>query len=610
MQQNSNSNNIPTYIFALGGIEEIGKNMYIIEHNDEIWIIDCGNKFVNKDIFLGFNCIVCPFDYLVANQNKIKGMIVTHGHEDHIGGIPFLLKNVDIPKIYAGRLTINIIKRKLSDYSDLKKYSFQDIHDESIITSETDLNKLQAYTRNPNPIEPNWILKTDSKYFTIDFFRVCHSIPDAFGICFKTPNGIVCTTGDFRFDFLTSGDESDINKMSIIGQRDVSLLLCESTNAPTPGFSVSEKYIIEELDTIIGNCQGRILLTIFASNLHRIEEIIHSAVKYNRKIILCGHSMINNVESAIEANLLHVDKKSFIDMRDVENHPDKEILFLATGSQGEELAALNQMASGNHQFVKLQPTDTVIFSSNPIPGNFEGVEVLLNKLYKAGVNVHLSNSESKIHSSGHATQTELQLLIKLINPSYLLPIHGEFKMLTALKSNGKEIGLTDQRILTAVNGQKISLLNGKAEVTDQHIELNDNFVDGRKIVSNKNGILEYRTTLSHEGLAGVILLINKKQMQIVDKPTISIKGSFFARESGKLINQICTDIIASVNSILKKYPSWTDECESEINSSIRYIATSYIRKYKSKKPLVRTTLFFVDNNTTVSKPYLKTNNHK
>jgi ribonuclease J len=319
--ENINNNTIPTYIFALGGVEEIGKNMYCIEHDNEIFIIDCGIKFADENVLLGVNAIICPFDYLVENKDKVKGLIVTHAHEDHIGGIPYLLKTIPVPKIYAAKLTAGIITKKLKEHKDLLPFSFEHFDDNT---------------------------KLKSKYFNIEFFRVCHSIPDAFGIFLETPNGKIVSTGDFRFDFCTQGDESDILKMADLGRKEIDVLLCESTNAETLGFSVSEKNIIGELRRLIHKAKGRIFISTFASNLGRIEEIIEIAIKANRKICLCGRSMETNIETSINVGFLNVNKSCFIEPRDVNEVKDEEVMILSTGSQGEEMAALNQMASGKH----------------------------------------------------------------------------------------------------------------------------------------------------------------------------------------------------------------------------------------------------------------------
>jgi ribonuclease J len=314
-------NNKPTYIFALGGIEEIGKNMYVIEHDDEIYIVDCGVKFADANELPGVNGIIPPFDYLVENQSKIKALIITHAHEDHIGGIPYLLKTLPIPKVYVTHLTGGIITKKLKEHRDLKPYKFEYFNDDTRIKS---------------------------KYFEIEFYRVCHSIPDAFGVYIETPNGKIVSTGDFRFDFCAQGDESDIQKMAELGHRDIDVLLCESTNAENPGFSMSETFIIDNLKKIINKTKGRIILSTFASNLSRIEEIIAIAISAGRKICLCGRSMETNIQTSINVGFLNVSADMFIEQREISQYKDNEIFVLCTGSQGEEMAALNQMANGKH----------------------------------------------------------------------------------------------------------------------------------------------------------------------------------------------------------------------------------------------------------------------
>jgi ribonuclease J len=401
---------------------------------------------------------------------------------------------------------------------------------------------------------------------------VCHSIPDAFGICFNTPTGNIVTTGDFRFDFLTKGDESDIWKMAEIGKRDIDVLLCESTNAQTPGFSVSEKYIIDELRREIKVGQGRIFVTIFASNLNRIEEVIEIAINNKRKIILGGRSMINNVGVSLKLGMLNVSKNNFIEMKDIEHFPDNELLFLTTGSQGEEMAALNQIANGNHMFIKFKPTDTIIFSSNPIPGNFESVENLLNKLCKSGVKINISTSEKKIHSTGHATQTELQLLIKLINPRYIVPIHGEFKMLTALKRNGEYVGINPNNLLIVVNGQKVKLYSGhKAEATNEFVDIYDNFVDGNKVDKDISNLLKYRQILSSDGIVSIVLTIDEKNKIIDQLPIFSNRGGFHSQSSTDLISKIIHSIKENVGSILSNSNIIDeDEIKKNVQSTVEF----------------------------------------
>ena len=561
----NNINQKPTKIFALGGIEEIGKNMYVVQQDDEIFIVDCGIKFADENELFGVNSIICPFDYLVENKNKIKALIVTHGHEDHIGGIPYLLKTVSIPKIYAAKLPLGLVKKKLKEHDNLLQHTFEEINDNSIIKT---------------------------KNFTIEFFRVCHSIPDAFGVYFKTINGKIVTAGDFRFDFSTKGDESDIQKMARIGSENIDVLLCESTNAETEGFSVSEKYIIEVIEKIINKAKGRILVSTFASNLGRIEEIIEIAIKNNRKITIMGRSIDTNISISIKSGFLNVSKDVFFPIREIDNYPDNEVLILSTGSQGEEMAGLSQIANGKHPWVTLKKTDTLIMSSNPIPGNFESVEKLINKLYHKRIKIYTNSGEQKLHSSGHATETEQQLLFKLINPMYLVPIHGEYKMLKKLRDNAVNSGMARDNVVIIRNGQILELLNGKLTLSKDAIDIYDVYVDGNSINSFSSGLLKCRKILSQDGLFNVTIVIDRKNKKIVENPILINRGCLYAKNYSGLI--------------IKMTHMIKDEIQQEMNNSNRIITNNDIRliseriiqtlvwRNKKKKPIVRVTVFDKD----------------
>lgn len=559
------NSNKPTYIFALGGIEEIGKNMYVVEHDDEIYVIDCGIKFADSNDLLGVDSIICPFDYLVKNKDKIEGLIVTHAHEDHIGGIPYLLKTVSIPKIYAAKLTAGIIKKKLREHKNLQQFSFETFDDNKII---------------------------QSKHFKIEFFRVCHSIPDAFGIYFETPNGKIVSTGDFRFDFSTQGDESDIQKMAELGRRDIDILLCESTNSETQGFSVSEKYIINEIKKIIDNAKGRVFLSTFASNLGRIEEIIEIGIKNNRKICLIGRSMVTNIETSIDVGFLNVSDDWFIEPREIDKYQDNEILVLCTGSQGEEMAALNQMAMGKHAWITFKPTDILIMSSNPIPGNYESVEKLLNKLSRKNITIITNRQEQKLHASGHATETEQQLMFKLINPLYLIPIHGEYKMLKALRKNASNAGINPDNVIQVTNGQKIELLNHVAKATNEFVDIYDVYVDGNNINSDSDGLLKYRRILSQDGVFNITLLIDRKNKKVLDNPVVSTRGCIYAKSHYGLITKISYTIKTNIEELMNKQE--TPINNNEIRKICENVASSFIWRHKKKRPLIRTTIFDVD----------------
>ncbi len=553
----------PTKIYSLGGIEEIGKNMYVFEQNDELFIVDCGIKFASEEL-LGIDAIICPFDTLIENKDKIKGLIITHGHEDHIGGIPYLLMSVYVPIIYASKLATEMIKKKLKEFDIPKMPTFKIIDDETKIKTE---------------------------HFSIEFYRVCHSIPDAFGIYIETENARIIESGDFKFDLSTRGDEFDVIKLASFGKRDIDLLMCESTNAETQGFSPSEKYVIDELKNIIELCPGRVFVATFASNLQRIDEIIQIGVKNKRKICLLGRSMNNNVGISIDIGFLNISKDQFIEPRDLKNYRDDQILILCTGSQGEEMAALNQLANGNNVWISFKPTDTIIFSSNPIPGNYESVERLLNLLYMRGVRICSNSKETKLHTTGHASQIEQQLLFKLVNPQYIIPIHGEYKMLRALKQNAIDSGIHPDNIIQIANGQIVHILNHKLYTTDEHIEMYDVYVNNGKIDTNSTGMLKYRKTLSENGIFNVTLVIDLKQKKLLNLPVITTKGTFFVKDSQPLITKIAYSIKEKVEEqiIDAKFIN-----NNLLRRTVANVSQFYIWSNKRKKPLIRTTIFNVE----------------
>ena len=390
-----NKNNIATKVIALGGLGEVGKNMYVVEHNDELLIIDAGVMFP-EDNLLGVDYVIQDISYLKKNADKIKGLFITHGHEDHIGGIPFLLQAINIPVIYTPKIAKDLIEKKLVE-RNIKYENYQ------IIT-------------------PDFNVKT--KYFDISFINTTHSIPDSFAIVIKTPNGTIFETGDFKFDLTPVGPMADIHKMAKFGSEGVTLLLSDSTNALTSGYSKSESAVDGTLNDMISKHHGRVIIATFASNIYRIKHIVESCKKYGRKIIVFGRSMDNSIELALNNGLIN-DKSMFIDANEAKSLKRNEICILCTGSQGEPLAALSRIANGQHKQISLLNDDLVIFSSSPIPGNAESINKIINKLYLKGVRVFTNSEFSDVHTSGHAKEEELKWMLRIIKPKYFMPMHGE-----------------------------------------------------------------------------------------------------------------------------------------------------------------------------------------
>lgn len=514
MENNKNKHKkTPTYIYALGGLEEIGKNTYVVEHGNDLVLVDAGIKFAN-DLLLGFDGLIANYSVLVEKQDKIKALIITHGHEDHIGGIVHILKKVKIPKIIAPVLSTKLIEKKLNEHKNIFKPEIIPYLDDD----EFKFGEIE-----------------------VDFFRVCHSIPDSFAVAFKTPNGNIVETGDFRFDFATSSDQTNLFKLMQIASRGIDLLLCESTSSEVPGFSESEKYIIKNIEDYIKEAKGRVFVSTFASNLSRIESIIAMGINLNRKVAILGKSMEANVKISRRLGYLKASDLDFIQAKDIVNYPDNEVLVILTGSQGEENAALNVMASQKHSKISLKPTDTIILSSNPIPGNFAAVEQMTNNLYKLGVTVIENSPEKKIHASGHATRSEQQLMIQSIGAKYVMPIHGEYKMLKTLKKNTMDLGYAPENIIIAKNGDVVQLLDHEVTLTNIHYNATPMFINGHDINENSYELLQERNTLSSDGIVRILIVYSQKQKSIINV-TLLTRGSFYAKDFSSLVHKITSTL--------------------------------------------------------------------
>ena len=504
-----------TSVIALGGLGEVGKNMYVFTHKDELFIIDAGVIFPESDL-LGVDYVIQDVTYLKQNENKIKGLLITHGHEDHIGGISFLLQSVKIPVIYGAKTSIDLIKNKLED----RNINFKNLE---IINSDT---------------------KIKTKYFDIEFISTTHSIPDSYGIVLHTPNGTIVSTGDFKFDLTPIGPMADLHKMAKIGAAGVKLLLSDSTNALSEGFSKSENSVDEALSDIVNGYNGRIIIATFASNIYRIKHIVETCRKNNRKIIVFGRSMETATNLAINNGLIK-DKTIFIDSNQAKSLKKTEVCILCTGSQGEPLAALSRIANGTHKQISLMSDDLVVFSSNPIPGNAAGINRIINKLYLKGVKVITNSEFSDIHTSGHAKQEELKLMLRLIKPEYFMPMHGEYRMLKSHAELAISCDVKKENIFIMQNGDSI-ILDNEGIHRGPTVQAGDVYVDGSRIGEVGSVVIKDRKLMSRDGILITILNINPLTRKLLIKPNITTRGFVLVNENTELINQIerkTTDII-------------------------------------------------------------------
>ncbi len=517
-----------TSVIALGGLGEVGKNMYVFTHKDEIFIIDAGVIFPESDL-LGVDYVIQDVTYLKENEDKIKGLLITHGHEDHIGGIPFLLNSVNIPVIYGAQTSIDLIKNKLED----RNISYKNLE---IINKDT---------------------KIKTKYFDIEFITTTHSIPDSFGIVLHTPNGTIVSTGDFKFDLTPIGPMADLHKMAEVGQKGVKLLLSDSTNALSEGFSKSENSVDEALSDIVNGYNGRIIIATFASNIFRVKHIVETCRKNNRKIIVFGRSMESATNIALNNGILN-DKSIFIDANQAKSLKKNEICILCTGSQGEPLAALSRIANGTHKQISLMPDDLVVFSSNPIPGNAASINRVINKLYLKGVKVITNSEFSDIHTSGHAKQEELKLMLRLIKPEYFMPMHGEYRMLKQHTELAETCGIDINKTFIMNNGDSL-ILDSEGVHKGQPVTAGDVYVDGSRIGEIGSVVIKDRKLMSRDGILITIVNINPITKKLLIKPNITTRGFVLVNENAELISSIERKTTEIINKFLKENPySYTD----------------------------------------------------
>ncbi|MBR2603606.1 MAG: ribonuclease J [Bacilli bacterium] len=500
-------NNTDTKVFALGGLGEVGKNMYCIMHGNELVIVDSGVLFPEADL-LGIDYVIPDFSFLKENENKIKGLFITHGHEDHIGSIPFLLQTVNIPAIYAPNQAANLIKKKLAD----RNIRFDNI----IVYNEKDKYKF--------------------KNIEVEFIATTHSIPDSYAIVIRTPDGVIVESGDYKFDMTPIGPMANLQKMAKIGSEGVTLLMNESTNVEREGVSLSESKVDEALSDLFRRQTGRIIVATFASNVFRLKHIIETAKRNNRKVVLFGRSMVNQVEIAIESGIIE-NNGTIISPEESNNLKPEEVCLLCTGTQGEPLAALSRMANGTHKQIKLVPSDIVIFSSSPIPGNGEAVAITLNKLALNGIKTYTNAILGDIHSSGHGNQEELKLMIRLLKPKYLMPIHGDYRYLRKHEEIAIACKMPKNHIFPMMNGEILSIKNGVCKRAGS-FPCYDIYVDGNRIGDVGGAVIKDRKIMSNDGILVLVCNLDIKGKKLLGKVNQATRGFVLVNENEELLSQI------------------------------------------------------------------------
>jgi ribonuclease J len=537
-------------IIPLGGLEQIGMNITAFEYEDSIIVVDCGLSFPADDM-LGIDLVIPDVTYLQDNIDKVKGFVITHGHEDHIGSLPYVLRQINVP-IYATKLTMGIIEHKLTEHGML----------------ENTKRKVVKFGDSIN-----------LGYFNVEFIRTNHSIVDAAALAIYSPVGIVIHTGDFKVDYSpVFGDTIDLQRFGEIGKKGVLALLCDSTNAERPGFTPSERTVGATFDTLFNEHRNkRIIVATFASNVDRVRQIINSADKYDRKVVVEGRSMVNIINTATELGRLNVPDNTLIDIDNLKNYPDEKTVIITTGSQGESMAALSRMAENTHRKISIKPGDVVIFSSSPIPGNEKAVTKVINELLMKGADVIFQDT----HVSGHACQEEIKLIYTLVQPKYAIPVHGEYKHLKAQAKLAESIGMSKENIFILSSGDVLELGNDSAKVTGK-VPVGSILVDGLGVGDVGNVVLRDRQRLAQDGIIVVTVVMDRENNYIVSGPDVLSRGFVYEKESDELIEEEKNVVDDALNALLDKRVS----DRGKIKSAIRDSLSEYVWKKTKRQPMI------------------------
>ncbi len=540
-------------VFALGGLGEVGKNMYCVEYQDEIIIIDSGILFPD-DSLLGIDYVINDYTYLKENQKKIKALIISHGHEDHIGAIPYLLRQVNIPKIYANGIAIGLIKNKMQEHRGLRANLIEFQEYEKLV-----LGKL-----------------------SVSFYRTNHSIPDSFGVVIHTPEGVIVHSGDFKFDFTPTGPDANYQRMAELGKKGVLLLLSDSTNSELAGFTKSEKTVASNIKEIFKNIEGRAIVATFASNVHRVQQIIEASVATNRKVAAYGRSMLKTIDVGRDMGYIRAPKGTIIEPKDLKRYPKSEITLLTTGSQGEPLAALSRIAAGTHRQIKIIPGDTVIFSSSPIPGNQIGVGRTINALFRRGAEVIVNSPLTDTHTSGHAGQEEQKLLLKLLKPKYFMPIHGEYRMLKIHANIGHQCGVRKGNSFVMDNGDVLAVTRNSARIAGK-VPSGTVYVDGKGIGDIGNIVIRDRKILSEDGLLTAIVTIDNTNNVVIGNPVIISRGFIYMREHEELTSNMAKLVKATTEKTMKRLKKYNvNIIKKEITKDLK----NFVQNQTERNPMI------------------------
>ena len=540
-------------IIPLGGLHEIGKNITVFEYENEIIVVDCGLSFPEDDM-LGIDLVIPDITYLEKNVDKIKGLVITHGHEDHIGSIPYLLKKINVP-IYATKLTVGLIKNKLEEHKLLRTTELHEV-------TQGETVKL-------------------GKNFKVEFIRSSHSIPDSVMLGITTPAGTILHTGDFKVDFTPiDGKIMDFGRIAELGGQGILALMSDSTNSERKGFTMSESSVGEVFDKLFLHCTKRIVVATFASNVHRVQQIVNAAIKYNRKIAVCGRSMINMITTARELGYIECPENLFIDIDMIKNYTDEQLVIITTGSQGEPMSALTRMAAGDHRKVKITPNDLVIISATPIPGNEKFVSKVIDDLMQIGAEVVYSALED-VHVSGHACQEEQKLIIALAKPKYFIPVHGEYRQLIAHSETAQSMGIDKDNIIMLQNGRVLEINEDCAEFTST-VQSGRVLVDGLGVGDVGNIVLRDRQHLSQDGLIIIVLTMDGSTGEVIAGPDVISRGFVYVRESENLMD----DVKAVVRHEVKKCEEREIRDWSTIKTTVRENLRDYIFAKTKRNPMI------------------------